>query len=71
MPAASGATGMGRNASANDLAAAMEAAALAADGPDLDGVTEELVAIRRQVIPKLDIETLEITRRWNLPNRKV
>ena len=55
---------MGREGSSNDLALAMQAAALAADsdGPDLDEVTDELVAARRAATPKLDIEVLDVVR---------
>ena len=53
---------MARAGSSTDLAKAMEAAALAADGPDLDGVTEELIAVRRELVQSLDIERIEVTR---------
>ena len=55
---------MGREGSSNDLALAMQAAALAADGdgPDLDELTDELIATRRAAMPKLDIEVLDVVR---------
>ena len=53
---------MARPGSSTDLAAAMEAAALAADGPDLDSVVEELTEMRRQRMPQLNIEYLDIVR---------
>lgn len=52
----------GRAGSSTDLTKAMEAAAIAAKGPDLDAVTEELVKERRSAIPEIDIEALDVVR---------
>jgi len=48
--------------SSSDLQRAMEAAKQAADGPDLDAVTDELVKLRREAIPPIDVESLDIVR---------
>jgi len=48
--------------SATELAAAMQAAQLAADGPDLDAISDELVLERRAAIPNINIETLDVVR---------
>lgn len=52
----------GRAGSSQDLATAMAAAKLTADGPDLDATTDLLVEERRNVVPHLDIETVDIVR---------
>jgi len=51
-----------RAGSSTDLAAAMQAAALIADGPDLDAVTDELIEIRKASIPTVDVETIDTVR---------
>lgn len=51
-----------RAGSSTDLTKAMEAAAIAAAGPDLDALTDELIQKRRDEVPDLDVETLDIVR---------
>lgn len=51
-----------RNGSSVDLAAAMEAAALASDGPDLDELTDKLINARRAAVPEVDVEKIDIVR---------